>query len=56
MSRLVAQLVLAALIGAATAAAAAPQHRIGVRVVGGAGPLARPDPCQPPATLSPEAP
>jgi hypothetical protein len=37
MSRLVLLLVLAALVGAAPAAAAVPQHRIGVRVVGGDG-------------------
>jgi hypothetical protein len=37
MSRLVALLVLATLIGAAAAPAAVPQHRIGVRVVGGDG-------------------
>jgi hypothetical protein len=37
MSRHVALLVLAALIGAAATPAAVPQHRIGVRVVGGDG-------------------
>jgi hypothetical protein len=37
MSRLVLLFVAAALVGAAPAAAAVPQHRIGVRVVGGDG-------------------